>query len=275
MDSQHTGCTVCTAPTADAIFLCRAHESLLVERLREVPGLVGDLEVTVTRQNRTVAERHGSRSTTAPLPWNEHAAQAAATLAAALNDASLLVGGIEQDERDPLGGVAVYDSANLARWLARNMVTLRRAPEAGELFATLDDAITVARRATDRPIEHVFAGPCRTALSDGRCCRGDVYGRPGASEARCDDCGARFDAAERRAWMLSEIEDQATHSGLLASLVTGLGQPVGSSTIRKWAAAGRLRVVSVDRKGRKQYRIGEVLELLHPERVTARAGSPS
>lgn len=264
-----SACGTCGAPTGDASYLCRAHHELLAELLAGIPALVDDLEVTVTRQNRTVSERHGARSATTPLPWNEHAAAVAAELAQTVNRASLTVAGSEQDERDRLVEVAAYDTANLARWLRRNPALVRRHPEAATVLAEIDDAVRVARRAVDRPPEHVFAGPCGVELSDGRCCRGDVYGRPGASAAFCGDCGARFDAAQRREWMLSEIEEHATHSGLLASLVTGLGQPVGSSTIRKWAATGRLKVISVDRHRRKLYRIGDVLELLHPERASA------
>lgn len=268
---RSSGCTAsCGASTDSELHLCRAHTDLLSDILSGVPDLVADLEVTVTRQNRTVSERHGARSSTTPLPWNEHAAHAGAELAATLNRISIAVAGSDADERDRLTAVAAYDTANLARWLRRNLALIRRAPDAGTVLAEIDDAVRLARRAVDRPPESVFAGPCRVVLADGHTeCRGDVYGAPGGRYATCGQCRARFDAAERRDWMLSAIEDQAAHSGLLASLVTGLGRPVGSSTIRKWAAAGRLTVISVDGNGRKLYRIGAVLELLHPERASA------
>lgn len=274
MDTRHaSGCTAsCGAGADSGLYLCRAHTDVLAAILAGVPDLVTELDVTVTRQNRTTSERHGARSSTRPLPWNEHAAAVAADLATVVNRATLTVAGSEQDERDRLTEVAAYDTANLARWLRRNLALVRRSPDAGIVLAEVDDAVRLARRAVDKPPESVFAGPCHVTVADGHTvCRGDVYGVPGGRYAVCGQCRARFDAAERREWMLAQIENEAAHSGLLASLVTGLGRPVGSSTIRRWAAAGRLTVISVDRNGRKLYRIGAVLELLHPERVSVPA----
>jgi hypothetical protein len=257
----HPGCGVCSAPTGDTGRLCRTHTDGLRIDLADVPDLVAELEITRTRQNRTSAEKHGARSTTRPLPWNEHTAQKAFELNATLNAWALDVSKLGEDERDRLAPVHHTDTAEVARWIARNLSTLRMHTEAGTAHEEITDAIHQARRSIDKPLDKTFAGPCNEALADDTNCREDLYGYPGRRHATCGNCGAVHDMATRRDWMLSVIEDQVAHSGLLAGLVTNLGVPIASSTIRKYASAGRIKVISVDDQRRRLYRIGDVLDV--------------
>lgn len=260
MDTRHeSGCTVCTAPTADAIYLCRAHQDTLVEVLRGVPGLVTDLDVTITRQNRTVSERHGGRSSSTPLPWNEHAAVAASDLASALNAATMTVARVEQDERDRLTAIGAYDTANLARWLGRNIGTLRRIPEAGDIFLAVDDAIRVARRATDRPPEQVLYGRCDAVDAEtGSECGGALYGRRGASHVRCA-CGTRHDTAVCRDVMLSRCRNLRGTAPQLASWLLMFGVTATAGAVRAKAARKRFPVVA-RAGGSPLYRLVDVVD---------------
>lgn len=257
-------CAVCTAPSGDDGLLCRTHSDDLLAELGQVPELLVELDITITRQSRTTAERHGSRSTTTPLAWNEHAsirkAELWSTLGAWANDVTLL----GEDERDRLVDVGFDDIAGVATWLVRNMRTMRQLEKAGDAHEEIIDAVRQARRAIDRPADRIFAGPCGAELEDepGQFCREDLYGYPGKGYARCK-CGASHSMEVRRAWMLGQLEDLATHSGDLSIVLGGHGVQIGSSTIRKWAAAGRLHAVSTDNRGRKFYRIGDVLDLVY------------
>lgn len=257
----HPGCQVCTAPTGDTGRLCRTHTADLERDLADVPHLVAELEVTRTRQDRVAAEKHGGRSATRPLPWNEHTAQKAFELNATLNAWALDVSKLGEDERDRLADQHHTDTAGVATWIARNIRTLRMHSEAGQAHEELRDAIQQARHAVDKPVEKVFAGPCNADLEDGTSCTEDLYGYPGKPHARCAACTAVHDMAQRREWMLGCIEDQVAHSGLLAGLVTNLGVQIASSTIRKYASAGRIKVISIDSKRRPLYRIGDVLDV--------------
>lgn len=278
--TPNPGCHVCSSPTGDDGNLCRTHTDELARELAtllphwelrhghrdHVPGLVEELEVTRTRQARITAERHGGRSAERPLPWNEHAAAVASNLNTTVNAWALDVSRIGEDERDPLAEHHYSDTAAVAGWLIRNLRTLRHHPEAGQAYDELLDTIREARRSVDRPLERIFAGPCGEPL-DGTVeeCREDLYAAPGRLTAICRACGARHDMAQRREWMLAALEDQVAYSGLLAGLITSLGVPIGSSTIRRWASAAggnRIHAVSVDAKRRPLYRIGDVLDVV-------------
>jgi hypothetical protein len=255
------GCGVCSSPTGDDGHLCKLHTDDLLRDLQAVPELVEELEVTVTRQARINAEKHGGRSAERPLPWNEHAAIVASDLNTTLNAWALDTSRLGEDERDLLVDHHYTDTKAVAGWLARNIRTLRQHPEAGQAHDELTNAVREARRAVDRPLERVFAGPCGEPDEDDRECREDLYAASGKATATCKACGARHDMAERREWMLSCIEDQVAYSGLLAGLVSNLGVQIGSSTIRRYASAGRIKVISVDAKRRPLYRIGDVLDV--------------
>jgi hypothetical protein len=255
------GCAICSSPTGDSGRLCRTHTDQLATELATVPDLVDDLQITRTRQDRVTAEKHGGRSATKPLPWNEHAAQRAFELNATLNAWALDTSKLGEDERDLLAEHHHSDTAAVARWIARNLRTLRQHQDAGQAYDELSNAIREARRAVDRPLERVFAGPCGVEADNGFICREDLYAAQGKTTAVCKGCGARHEMAQRREWMLSIIEDQVAYSGLLAGLVSNLGVQIGSSTIRRYAAAGRIKAISVDAKHRPLYRIGDVLDV--------------
>ena len=272
---EAAGCSVCSSPTGDGGRLCRTHtddlhrdlQSLLPHwenrdgRRERVRGLVEELEVTITRQARITSERHGGRSAEHPLPWNLHASEKASDLNTTVNAWALDTSRLGEDERDQLAEHHHSDTAAVAAWLTRNLHTLRHHQEAGQAYDELTNAIREARRAVDRPLERVFAGQCLEEHEDGRVCREDLYAAPGKAHATCRVCGARHDMAARREWMLSCIEDQVAYSGLLAGLVSNLGVQIGSSTIRRYASAGRIHAISVDAKRRPLYRIGDVLDV--------------
>lgn len=255
------GCAICGSPCGDQGYLCRTHTDQLLSDLNSVPDLAQDLDVTRTRQARITAGAQGGRSAERPLPWNEHAAAKAFELNATLNAWALDTSKLGEDERDRLADHHHTDTPAVARWLARNLRTLRQHPEAGQAHDEILDAIHQARRAIDKPQDKVFAGPCGEPQDDGTTCTEDLYGWPGKATATCKTCGAPHDMAQRREWMLSVIEDQVAYSGLLAGLVSNLGVQIGSSTIRRYASAGRIKVISVDAKRRPLYRIGDVLDV--------------
>lgn len=257
---RSSGCTAsCGASTDSELHLCRAHTDLLSDILSGVPDLVADLEVTVTRQNRTVSERHGARSSTTPLPWNEHAAHAGAELAATLNRISITVAGSDADERDRLTAVAAYDTANLARWLRRNLALIRRAPEAGTMLAEIDDAVRLARRAVDRPPERSPLGRCGAEIDEaGTECREYLYARPGASRVFCR-CGSAHDVAARRDWMLRHCRGLRGTAPQLASWLLMFGITTTAGAVR--AKAARKRFAAVARSGDSPtYRLVDVID---------------
>jgi hypothetical protein len=130
----------------------------LVRELRDIPGLLLELDVTITRADRITTGHGVGRSAERPLAWNERAAarreDLVATLAAWAPDVARLSG----DEPPRLGaGVAAC-----AEWLADRGATLRLLDQARQLYDEILDATRGVRRVIDHPDDatRFYAGPC-------------------------------------------------------------------------------------------------------------------
>ncbi|MFC9768808.1 hypothetical protein [Rhodococcus jostii] len=132
----------------DHLFLSRAEIKKLVALLREMPELVEELAVTITRQDRigTPGSAGKKRGEEQPLPFNVTAAEAADDLHTTLVAWVRHVcesRGVDYDGRDGTLGVA--------RWLDRNVIALAMTEGSGEALDEIQYAMRRARWATDRP----------------------------------------------------------------------------------------------------------------------------
>lgn len=255
----HPGCGVCSAPVGDTGRLCRTHTDGLRIDLADVPDLVAELEITRTRQNRTSAEKHGARSTTRPLPWNEHTAQKAFELNATLNAWALDVSKLGEDERDRLAPVHHTDTAEVARWIARNLSTLRMHAEAGTAHEEITDAIHQARRSIDKPQDQVTYGPCKNELDSGVLCEEFLYSAPGRHTVTCRGCGAIHNTEARKEWMMGHVTQLVGTAAEAAGYLRLAGVEVSASTVRNLAARKRFLPVDLNDQKRPCYRVSEVL----------------
>lgn len=196
------GCLRCGSPTGDDGSLCRTCTFKLSADLREVPTyLWAELQITITRQDKLMptSDRPGGEK---PMVWNENASQVAWELQATLNAWCLDVSRLGEDERDLLAPIPQHDVPELARWLVRNMHTLRQHGEAGTCFEEIVDAIRRGRRAIDRPENRTRfqVGPCPETVEDGAC-DGEVWAFIPTSEdkisfMKCLGCGAEWDTTQ-------------------------------------------------------------------------------
>lgn len=192
--------------------------------------------------------------------WNESAAQAATDLAWVMNAwAKDIHDRGDTNPADPLH-VAIQHPVLVSRWLRRNFDALMRLEDVGEFADAFFNAYARATRIIDRPPDKVFAGLCNTP-TDGEVCQESLYGLPGSEGVKCISCGAEHNLKDRRAWMLENVENELAYSGLLAGLITSLGIPIASATIRKYAQKGKIVAVDVDARNRPRYRVGDVLDV--------------
>jgi hypothetical protein len=254
-------CTAdCSAPSGDDAYLCRTHTDTLVAELRDVPDLYADLDVTITRQNRTTAERNGGRSSTRPLPWNEYASEARTELWSTLNAWALDVSQLGEDERDHLVDVNQHDVPGVARWLVRNIATLRLHAEAGTAHAQIIGAIHRARQAVDRPPDEVTYGPC-LYTEEGRVpCQRYLYGPPGKDFIRCRQCGAEHSTAARKEWMLENVRAMTGTAVEVSAFLTLAGIKVTVNSIRSMATRGRIPTAGTGKNDRTLYRFSDVID---------------
>lgn len=252
-------CNVCAAPSGDRLNLCITHTDDLTAELRAVADLVAELDITITRQNRSTAARDGARSATTPLPWNEHASATRSNLWSTLNAWALDVSKLGEDERDRLVEVDQHDIAGVAQWLVRNMPTLRQHPEAGQAHEELIDAIRQARRAIDRAPDEVAYGKCLNDENLDEPCQSYLYGVPGKDYVNCRLCGARHGTAARREWMLEHVRGMTGTAVEVSGFLKLAGVKVTVDTVRGMAARSRILSVGVGKNDRALYRCSDVI----------------
>lgn len=186
-------------------------------------------------------------------------------------------------------GQPVDELAEAIRWLAGQVEWLRHQPDAVQAMDELADACALATRIVDRRAPRWYAGPCGAEIvaqpdesaadgSDGagegdrvRTCASDLYAHAGARMITCGGCGARYDARERREWLLDEAEDALVWAELAAQALAALDLPCTRAQVAGWAHRGRLVRRGTDGAGRTLYRCGDVIELAR-EAAAAKVG---
>lgn len=198
----------CPGNAGDGAALCRGHQQQLRSRLDEVPALLADLLVTISRQ--AVMVQHAGTAAETPMVWDERAATADANLRAALARLAHATATRHTDERDRLAPAMALGAAELSRWLGRNLHTLIAIAGAGEHFDDLDDAVHRARSAVDRPIvrSRFYVGPCPEVQGEGdaypgRACPGEVWATvpediDDLAYLRCQECKGRWGTVQWR-----------------------------------------------------------------------------
>lgn len=148
--------------------------------------------------------------------------------------------------------------AQLASFLASQVDWLRHQRDADENLNALTSACHAIIGLVDRPVDAWFAGECDQ-------CRNALWPNAGAKKIRCRDCGATYDAEERRAAMLDRIADVWLEPTQCAHALAMLGVDVKADTIRKWGSPEASRALLAphpeSRPGRPRYRVGSVREL--------------
>lgn len=276
--------TDCGRPAFNA-FLCRECSDELWRELLKVcePArdandnpdrtLVDELHLTITSCDRIAARNLGInvRSSATSLPWKEHAAEALRDLHSVLRGWVSTIAGYHGIAED-----VMYSATDSANWLLRHHRLLGTIDIAGQAHSEIIDVIRKAEWAVDRPADRAYAGPCEPE------CGGEVYGFPGDNFAKCPECGAQYDAVERRDWLLKQSAHYlVTAAEASRALPDLLGRPLSVKTIRTWhndkrlpmhgrdrdfddvaaAPADRPEDRSDERKGAPLHRLGDIVDL--------------
>lgn len=294
-----TECGSCGQTTTDGAPLCLDEARALAHTLRAVPDLLDDLDLTLTRQDRLSGDG-GRRSTETPVPWKEQVPDVVWALGNTLTTwardlaerrrltiprptrptrpARAVPPGAHADPRPAARFTVVPASAvvveHTALWLADHVSHLRLLADAVAAHDEITDAIVAARRVTDRPVDRAYLGTCAAHLDAGTVCDVDLYAHPRHTSTVCPACHTEHDVAQRREQLRAAVADYLEwHTGTAAE-VAGLlrmsGVDIGTSTIRRWAADGRMTTAGVNTRGHPLYRAGEVRQLLSTMRSPRR-----
>lgn len=256
-------CQACARPVSDAR-LCRGCIDQLNGELRQVPWLVEQLTITLTRQAR-VGTRNGRRGTETPLVFHLAASVDLETMRDGLHMWAQAVAtqrGVTVD--------ATHTPDAYAAWLLRWSGEVAQHAAADELLGDVLSMTKAARRTIDLAPELRYVGPCdghRAIIDDTIGCGKDLYASLNAFTVTChtDGCTAEYNIETRRIWLLEQAIDQLrTTTQLSRELPWIAGITINAKLIGMWAARGKLTAYlphARDARKASRYRVGEVIEV--------------
>jgi hypothetical protein len=269
----------CGRPTD--LYGCQTCSDYLAKQLGDVPALVVELTTTLTRQGRTTSG--GGRSSETPLVFYPPASETqrklqdklvtwALHIATHYGPALSLEPPAKTEQRWAGRSVTpvppAVDKATLAaRWLLRNVKSIRRAERYREIHYDITRAVGDARWVIDRRADRIYVGVCDGAHSvrvdDPEPCGTGLFADREWVTVQCGVCGIEYDIELRRQRMLDEVRLQEGSSVWVSRTLAALGMRVPDGTIRKWVERGKLQprnwAFPEGRAPRPLYRVDDVI----------------
>lgn len=240
----------CGAPATDGS-LCTEHAKALDHTIAKTPGLLDELDVTITKTDAQGLQ--GAGNNTNPLPYNARASNARQRLTRALQETAYVALG------RTLKGATRATPKAIAQLALINKKRLHASPLVHELADRLNKATIEATAAIDRAEEWITYGQCS--------CNNELGAPRSRDVAICTQCGARWNVAQLKAWRHVQAAD-AAHGyigtiGKLVEISVGLGQPVTRRQIVHLTERKNDPLPSVGlHKGHNVYRWADVLDRL-------------
>lgn len=254
----------CGRPTRDAAYVCDTCADALSIALGDVTWLDEELETTITRQRGIPTEGGGSSSTETALPWHEKASDARRNLHGLLATWCRFCDEEDVRNQSPLDGLPADNLQAMSGYLLWRVDGLTLHDIGLEAVDEITNAVAECERLIDRRPDRWYAGPCTNQPVEGldATCQADLYAKRATGSVECRQCGAVYDVAQRRTWLLAEAEDRLADATTVARALSWLGaEALTPARIWKWAERGRIVVKGHDGK-RPLYRIGDAIDIL-------------
>lgn len=283
----------CTRPSGD-LFVCSYDMDDLEVALGNVPALLQDLEVMLTRQHR-LPRRDVERKRVEHTRWDSVIAThdfegndqgkllanrgynrvpyvpKAGDVAAELGTAVASAVKALCEHRDL--ALPSVDTVGASRWLLVNLQAVALDPAGGDIVAEIRGAANKAMRTIDRPedAERVYIGICANEK-----CQAAMYADPERPEHRCTTCGEVYEVQER----LEGIRERLLESLMSLNEIVARSEQdqkmFGGKLTRKqldgWVRRRRLVQAGTKREAGKRdealYRAGDVLSVVG-DRISA------
>ncbi len=273
----------CGKPTRNDAYTCDDCLSKLARALGEVPWLLDQLEVSMTKirgvdytamgeskSDQNYAKRDvdddGDKKADAAtrLPYNDRASDAARNLRHVLTTWARFC---EEDgvrHQSPMDGLPEPDDGDqvstqaLSRWLLWRVDGLGLVDLGSEVVSDVTRAVGRCRGAIDGPVDKVYGGPCD--------CGRDLYGKVNAAIFVCQGCGRDFPVEQRHAEMWAEAFERLFTATEASTLLGLYGSPTPRNTIVKWHERGRVLAHGTDEANHPLYRLDELAALANHKR---------
>lgn len=241
--------TVCVidGQPADGAVLCGHCRDRLARCLLGVPGLLDDLEVTVTRQSETGVRGGGkSKPIDPPMPFDvaasDHRDRLRDVLVGWASDIAERTG-----QPVPYTQSLARSTVIAARYLLDHIRAIQHHPAAEDIHDELRDAVRQATAAVDQPPDRVFRGWC---------CSSALYAAPNRTLVRCRECWTEYAADDARQALVTRLWDHWATSDKASAALAAAGLRVSGARIRMWHKRGKL-----SRRDDGTYRLGDVIQV--------------
>lgn len=262
----------CGQPTRDSAYVCDGCLGYLSEMLGEVPWLVEQLEVTLTKTRGIDYSTMGDHSNAdlyakkdvdddgdptadaaTSLPFHTAASVASTKLRSAL---VMWVRFCDKEairHQSPSTALPANDAVSMSRWLLWRVDGLALNDLGSDAVSELTRAIGACRRVIDRPAERQYSGPCE--------CGRDLYHRPGAKVVRCISCEREYDVDKLGEWMRKGVMGRLVTAHEGSTLLGRFALPTAQGTIDKWHERSRIVGHGHNAAGHRLYLIDDLLAL--------------
>ena len=242
--------------------LCPIDARALTNLLQQVPALLEELDVALTRQAKLRPVKGLAVVDKVDLPFNLGAAEVARDIRA------FLAPWVRFVQR---GTGAEYSGATSTAAMARGLYNyagwIIAQPQATDLLAELQATVEDVRRVIDTRLEKVFVGSCRSVWDkDGNrqpVCTEQLYAPSHRDDTTCPKCGTVHSVKSRRAQSIAAAENRVLPPQTIARALTRHGQPLDVERIYNWVKRGLLHPAAHHpQTRRKLYRLGDVLDVM-------------
>lgn len=245
-------------PVSPDHYVCWKCAGRFRNRIHDLPDLMHELDLVITRQTRYTDKQRISGGET-PLPFNPHASEVAH-----VTRMTILV---HVDEIARTRGESIPQTwATIEQYLRAQTGWLTTHPDGAQRIDEIIAAIDEATKAIDRPRERRYIGTCGTLIEiDGTPidCPEELY--TARDTATCPRCGTTWNTETRQNAMLDRLRDHLMPAADLARTLTIYGHPTKPNTIRQWRRRGHLTPDTVNPEGQPLYRLGDALQHIKKE----------
>jgi hypothetical protein len=280
-------CHRCGRPVADSAPCCSACVEQTRANLDYVAANAGDLETTLTRQDRVSSGTGGRASAETPLPINLHASDVGQRLRNTLTTWTRLVAeerGTTLAEAFPapdrphwpvcaraaatwcthpscrasiIGGRRTITNTDMASWLSERLGWIAHREWGPNCFDELSRVAVDLGRAIDSPPPMISLGTCD---ADG--CDGELRAHQDAVFVKCPKCRESYDIAKRKDQLLQKADHLRRNAASIARILTAAtGTELPVKKVYNWVQRGNLVPVGKDDSKRPLYSLGAARRL--------------
>jgi RNase P subunit RPR2 len=151
-------------------------------------------------------------------------------------------------------------AVDAAQYLADNIHTIARHPNAGDCYADIEHLVRKIENAINRPTPPRFLGPCPTLIEHHRACAMRLTAPRDATHVTCRACGTEHDIDRLIEQTLSETADYLLTIPEIALVLRRLGETVPIRTLYDWVTKGKLTPRN-PRVATRKYRLSDARAL--------------